>query len=137
MRNVSTAQAQRKSNPVVTLFPKSGARLSRTRIILESEIRRPGEAAIRQLIAGEARSEFPNRSVIASAEDLLADLELLPPVAQVSREQFVVFANGIAAVSRLIALRLAERTPDLEAIAHASWLIADLANVVEDELDRG
>ncbi|MNT94029.1 hypothetical protein D3C72_2356310 [compost metagenome] len=62
---------------------------------------------------------------------------MLPPVGHVPHEQFVIFANGIAAVSRLIALNLAQRRPDIDAISQASWLSADLANVVEDELDQG
>lgn len=132
MRNTSTAVAQRNHRRIVTLPVPA----SRRRIYLEPEIRREGEAAIRQLIAAEGKSEFPNRSAIESAEHLLADLELLPPVAQVSREQFVIFANGTAAVSRLIASRLAQRRPDIEAIARASWFIADLTDLVEEELDR-
>ncbi|CAG2136073.1 hypothetical protein [Cupriavidus numazuensis] len=136
MRNVSTALVQRKSvAPVVALRPASRHKTST--IILEPEIRRPGEAAIRQLIASEAKSEFPNMDAIRRAKDLLADLELLPPTAEVPRDQFVIFANGIAAVSRLIALRLADRRPDVDAIARASWFIADLADLVEEELDRG
>lgn len=131
MRNTSTAIAQR-NHSIVTL-PVS---TSRRRIVTDPEIRRSGEAAIRKLLAAEEKSEFPNRSAISSAKHLLADLELLPPVAQVSREQFVIFANGIAAVTRLIASRLAERRPDVDAIASASWLTADLADLVEEELDR-
>ncbi|WP_439671409.1 hypothetical protein [Cupriavidus necator] len=132
---------QRKVNlvvaPVVT-FPRSKPRHKTSTIYLDLEIRRDGEAAIRRLIAKEkAASEFPNHSAIASAEDLLADLELLPPTAGVPHDQFVIFANGIAAVSRLIALHLMQRRPDIEAVAQASWLIADLANAVEDELDQG
>jgi hypothetical protein len=132
MRNTSTAVAQRNHSRIATL-PVSA---SRRRIVLEPEIRRLGEAAIRKIIAAEEKSEFPNRSAIANAKHLLADLDLLPPVAQVTREQFVIFAAGAAAVSRLIAQRLAERRPDVDSIAHASWLIADLGDLVEEELDR-
>jgi len=132
MRNLSTAVVQRNHGRLVNLTVAA----TRRRIVTDPEIRRDGEAAIRKILVAEEKSEFPNRSAIESAKYLLADLELLPPVAQVSREQLVIFASGLAALYRLIALRLAERRPDIEAISRASWLMADLSDAVEKELEQ-
>jgi len=98
-----------------------------------------GAVAIRRLIAceAEAESEYRNRDAIRNAGCLLLELEDLSAGGRICHDSHAVFATGIAAVSRLIALQLAQAAPDLDAIEHASWLIADLADLVDDELGRG
>jgi hypothetical protein len=95
-----------------------------------------GEVAIARLIAAEAKSECPDRGAIRNAGCLLLELEDLSAGGRICHDSHAVFATGIAATMRLIALRAAEPAPDLDAIEHASWLCADLADMIDDELER-
>jgi len=103
-----------------------------TRVILTD-----GITAIRRLAACEVASEYPNRDAIRNAGCLLLELEDLSAGGRICHDSHAVFATGIAATMRLIALRAAEPAPDLDAIEHASWLCADLADMIDDELERG
>jgi hypothetical protein len=100
-----------------------------------SSILTDGVAAIRRLVTSEAASEHLDAT--RNAEYLLADLESLSAgETRICRDSHAVFATGIAATLRLIALQTAEPSPDLDAIADASWLCADLADLIDNELER-
>jgi len=122
--------AQRNDNRVSQLFPLGNS------LRLDAEITRQGEVAIAHLIAAEAKSECPP-AVISNADYLLLELEDLSAGGRICHDSHAVFATGIAATLRLIAMQAAKPAPDLGFIERASWLCADLADMINDELERG
>ncbi len=96
-----------------------------------------GEVAIARLIAAEAKSECPDRDAIRRAGCLLLELEDLSAGGRICHDSHAVFATGIAATLRLIAMQAAKPAPDLGSIERASWLCADLSDLINDELERG
>ncbi|MDB0543336.1 hypothetical protein LBW62_02400, partial [Ralstonia solanacearum] len=106
-----------------------------TPCVIDAETRRNGEAAIARLIATEAVSGRPDNRAVALSLGMVSTLKELSGE-DVPYGSYACIAAGIGETLRVIARQTEHPTPDLEAIAGASLLCADLADLIDAELER-
>lgn len=106
-----------------------------TPCVIDAETMRNGEAAIARLIATEVVSGRPDQRAVALSLGMISTFRELSE-GNLRGEDYACMAAGIGETLRMIARQTEDPTPDLEAIAGASLLCADLADLIDAELER-
>lgn len=102
---------------------------------IDAETKRNGEAAMARLIANEVVSGRPYDRAASISLAMVSTLKDLSE-GDVPYGSYACIAAGIGETLRVIARQTEHPDPDLEAIADASLLCADLADLIDAELER-
>ena len=102
---------------------------------IDAETKRNGETAIARLVASEVVSGRPYDRAASISLAMVSTLQDLSEV-DVPYGSYACIAAGIGETLRVIARQTEHPDPDLEAIADASLLCADLADLIDAELER-
>ncbi|CAJ0896533.1 hypothetical protein [Ralstonia flatus] len=102
---------------------------------IDADTKRNGEASIARLIAAEMASGRLDERAIALSLGMIDMLRELSE-RKLSGEDYAILADGIGETLRMIARQTEDPTADLEAIAGASLLCADIANLIDAQLMR-